>query len=95
MIDNYILMGTFNLQNVIITDFTNNKYDKGIFIIVANKQDPTQYVGVSVGYDKRNENLGYLKENGIALNISGNIYKNPRTSRILYIADTTENIKRA
>lgn len=96
MKENYIFMGTFELKNVIITDFTNNKYDTGTFIIVAKKEDTNQFVGVSVAYDVKNANFGYYKENGIELNISGNIYKNPRTSRLLYIVEGTDtNIKRA
>ena len=69
-LENFIKQGTFNLENVIITDHKTS-YTQGLYVKVAEANNPLEYIGVNLL--KVNNDILHLERLKEPLNIKGNI----------------------
>ena len=87
MNNNFIEMGNFKINDVIIKDYTNS-FNGGLFITIAKEQEPTHFMGVQI----HNVNIDILRLQTIKkhITINGTIFKNPKTEKILFVVDDAQ-----
>lgn len=88
-LDNFILMGSFKLNDLIIKDHKTG-FNGGLLIIVAKQDEPTHFMGVLIANNNNFDIVGAMRKQ-THVNINGRIFKNPKTEKVLYIVDDAKS----
>lgn len=84
-LDNFIFMGSFYFNDVIIKEYKTG-FTGGLFITISKYEEPTHYIGVIIEQTNGFDIVGAMRKQ-THVNINGAIYKNPKSEKILYIVD--------
>lgn len=95
-LNNFICFGTFSLEGVYINEIKSG-YQGDIFLTLeketSDSYESPEFIGVILQEREPEYNLNRLKDDGYIFNTKGKIFKNPKTHKILYVIESTKDIK--
>ena len=95
-LNNFIYFGTFSLESVFINDIKSG-FQGDIFITLeketSDSYESPEFIGAILQEREPDYNLARARDDAFLFNVKGKIFKNPKTHKILYIIESTKDLK--
>lgn len=93
-LNNFIYFGDFTIKEAYLKECKRG-YTGELFLNIAkdSNSESEEYIGVILVKNEPIIDLVKIERYNIFFNISGEIYKNPKTHKILYIVKDSNNIE--
>lgn len=93
-LNKFIYFGTFKIEEAYLIDIRTG-YQGDLFLSIAKEsnQENEEYIGVVLQNNEPRIDLVSIQRNSYLFNISGEIYKNPNTHKIIYVVKDTNSIE--
>ncbi len=85
-VSNFIAMGEFRINDVVILDHKTSFNGGGIFMTVSKDDEKQHFMGVAINNLNNFDIVNACREQK-HITIVGGIFKNPKTEKVLFIVE--------